>query len=87
MPKGAYGFRFYDQEEEDRNGEMLKGVQKNYSGWYFIGRKMTLEDVKKEMPDSKILISNMECNRYKAVVHTKRGQCFSLGDNDIVMAE
>ena len=84
MPKGAYGFTFFSREEQDSAGEILVGFKK-YTGFYFIGRKLTLDAVKKEMPDKTILIKNMECNGYKAVVRVKCGQCFPVGENDVVL--
>lgn len=87
MPEGSFGFRFVDQEQAIVNGEVLKGAFKDYSGWFYKGRRLSLDDVKKEMPDSNILISNMKCNGWAYVVKTKFGQCFPLEEKDVVIGE
>ena len=73
IPKGSFGYRFFDRIETRVDGETLKGKPKNHSGIYYLGRKMSLAEVKKELPKEKILISNMEGNGYKYVVKTIRG--------------
>ncbi len=83
MPKGSYGFTFFSREEQLSGGELLVGV-KTYTGFYFVGRKLTLDDVKREMPDKATLIRNMECNGINTVVMTK-GRAFPLGENDVVL--
>lgn len=85
IPDEAYGFRFLDKEEIAIDDEILKGKNKNVSGWYYQGRKMSIEDVKREMPNKNILIDNMISNRYGFIVFTKFGQAFPLEDNDTVL--
>lgn len=86
-PKEAkfYAYRLFDCTLEEVNGELLSGNPKNHSPMTYIGRVMTLEDVKREMPESLILISNMELNGYEQVVKTKFGQCFPVNKEDKVI--
>jgi len=88
IPRGSFGYRFFDRTETELNGEMLKGKPKNHSGMYYLGRKMSLAEVKKELPKERILISNMEGNNYKYVVKTIRGnfQPFEKRDKVISVA-
>ena len=81
-PKGCYGYSFFDREEVSVNGEMLFGKPKNQSGTTFFGEKYSLDEVKKQFPQEKILISNLESNDYKYVVKTIRGNWvfFNKGD-------
>ena len=85
LPKNSFGFRFTDREEVKlENGKVLKGEFENSTGIYYEGRKMNLSQIKKEMPESTILISNMECNHWDNVVVTKFKQVFPLNEKDIV---
>lgn len=87
IPNAAFGFRFMDREEmELKSGEILKGDFKNISGWYYEGKKMTLKDVKMEMPAKNILIDNMLLNKWKSIVWTKFNQAIPLYENDVVIA-
>src|SRR5688572_7901851 len=85
LPKGAYAFRFYDREEIEKDGEILKGNAKNYSVTYFPGAvAMDVDEVKAKVPDSRILVSNMEGNGWKKVIKTRRGNFLPLdGDAEI----
>ena len=85
LPSGAFGFRFYEQEEQVVDGEALKGKPKNHTGWYYVGEKLSLEDVKRNHSDKRILISNMEMNDYANVVFTKFGQFIPVSKNDVVL--
>ena len=85
LPNGAFGFRFYEREVQVINNEELKGSPKNYSGWHYVGVKLSLEDVKYKHPDKRILISNMENNGYSHVVFTKFGQFIPVGSKDVVL--
>ncbi|MFA5382740.1 MAG: hypothetical protein WC356_06215 [Candidatus Micrarchaeia archaeon] len=86
VPFTVYGFRFFDRKEiVDEDGEYLFGSPKNYSKMFYFGRTMTLEQVKAEVPNEKILIMNMELNNWKLVVKTRMGnfQPFNKGDQII----
>ncbi len=85
IPKGSFGYRFFDRTETELDGETLKGKPKNHSGIHYLGKKMSLAEVKKELPAEKILISNMECNGYKHVVKTIRGNFQPLERRDKII--
>ncbi len=61
-----YGFIFTtrSRSEKDLDSKEVKRSKCHYLG----GRILTLADVKKEMPNESILISNMECNGIKRVI-------------------
>ena len=46
---------------------------------------MTLEEVKENVPDNRILVANMENNHYDKVVKTKFGQFIPLEKDDITV--
>ncbi|MEE9510396.1 MAG: hypothetical protein V3V81_07880 [Candidatus Bathyarchaeia archaeon] len=88
IPKGCYGYRFFDREEAEQKGEMLWGKKKNYSGIYYFGEVMSLKEVKEQrlsIRGSKMLINNMEGNGWKRIVKTRMGnfQPFSKRDKII----
>jgi len=86
IPENCYGFRFFDRTETKVDGEKLYGDRKNYSGTYFIDAyTYSLQDIKDQFPDQKILISNMECNGYKRVVRTRRGNWQPLEKKDKII--
>jgi len=84
-PENCPGFRFYDREVVELDGEELQGKPKNYSNYFYRGTELTLEKVKETMSDHRILIENMECNHYDRVVQIKNGQIWPLHDGDIVL--
>ena len=84
-PKGAFGVSFHDREEREVDGEMLYGKEKNHSHFFYQGRRMSLEDVKREFPQQDILIGNMERNNIPFIVYTKAGQAIPLKDGDSIV--
>lgn len=73
VPKGAYAFRFYDIREIVEGGVTLKSGRLNQSKTFYPGGSLkTLAEVRL-MPDSRILVSNMECNGWPAVVFNRFG--------------
>lgn len=84
-PKNAYGFRFFEKAECIIDGEKLTGEAKNFSPTYYVaGDVLTLEYIKQNMPNEKILISNMECNKWDKVINVF-GSFFPFKDNDILI--
>lgn len=86
LPKGCYAFRFFDRTEIKQGKELLTGKPKNYSCNYFPGGTiLTYADVKKKMPGEKILISNMECNRWNSVIKTRAGNIVNFEKGDTII--
>lgn len=74
IPKGAYCFRFFDREEIEVNGEVLRGKAKNHSKEYYPDAELyDVERVMREVTNPSILIRNMEGNGWKQVVKSRRG--------------
>lgn len=88
LPNGAYGYRFFSRSEVVQDGETLRGKPKDYSGTAYFGEVLTLADVKALTPSGnfRILISNMECNKWDRVVRTIHGQFMPLHDGDCVVS-
>ena len=81
----AVWIRFYDREEAEIDGETLVGKPKNYSKTYMInGEPMTLEEVKRDHADERILISNMEGNGYDRVWKTTHGRFTQLPEDAVI---
>ena len=86
LPKGAYGFRFFDRTEIEEGGETLMGERKNFSRFTYYGEEWPLERIERELPNERILISNIKGNGYKAAVKTIRGNWMWLEKGDRVLA-
>lgn len=85
LPKGSFGYRFFDEEQVELGGEILRGERKNPSGIFYVGGKIkTLEDISKEQPGS-ILEANMRNNKYDRVVMTNRGQAMPMEAGDVII--
>jgi hypothetical protein len=87
LPKGAYGYRFFARSEVVQDGETFIGKNKDYSPTTYCGEVFTLEDVKALTPrgNYRILVGNMECNKWDRVVRTIHGQFMPLNDGDAVL--
>lgn len=86
IPDGAVGYRTFEQTATVVDGETLRGERANYSGWTYIGRRMTLDDVKREWPDAQTLIRNMEGNGWLTVCALGNGQAYPLSERDSVIS-
>lgn len=85
----CFAFRFYDlttaEVSVDGVRRVVSGERKNVSPLYYPGAKSyTLAEVKR-LPDSRILASNMECNGWKRVVKTRRGNFQPLNKTDVIL--
>lgn len=61
-----FAFQFSTRARTDKD---LDSKEVKRSGRYYLGgRVLTLAQVKKEMPNEKILIGNMECNKWHNIV-------------------
>jgi len=83
IPEFAVAFRFYDQTIAIVDGEELVGERQNVSGAYYINARVyTVEDVKREMPSERILISNIENNNWNRCVKTRHGNIMPFREKD-----
>jgi hypothetical protein len=86
LPDGAFGYQFFDREELTGATGTLTGAPFNHSGFTYFGRRMTLEEVKREVPDSAILQSNMhQLGKVDDVCLTVRGNFRPIHDGDTVI--
>lgn len=85
IPESAFAYYFFDRQESVIDGELLAGNDKNISGKFLIGEELTVKDVKEKVSDNRILLSNMECNGYKTVCKTRRGNFYPVTDGDKVI--
>ena len=85
----CFGFRFFDRTEMVVDGEILTGDRKNISGWYYIGEKITLEQIKATYGNTECIqnISNyMKYHNLTTCVKTKvKGYIYALNDEDQVI--
>lgn len=86
IPRSCFGFYFYDVYETiGPMGEAVRGQPQNVSGMFYFGEEFSLERVKREFPELKILISNMECNGWDRVVYTRVGNWQPIEADDRVL--
>ncbi len=85
IPGSCFGYRFFDRQEAVDGKTIVENPQ-NYSGMTYFGRAMTLAEVKREMPDARLLISNMEnpALGWDRVVKTRHGNVRPLRLEDRV---
>lgn len=83
IDENCLGYRFFDRFEIVIDNEKLLGERKNFSGTHYFGIEKTLDEIKREKPDS-ILLENMKINNWDKIVQTKGGKCFPLYEKDTV---
>ena len=88
MPKGAYGFRFFDVTDTVVDGETLTGNRKNFSPMHYPGAETIPADkVPERFPDDrhKILRSNVRINEMRGIILTRTGNAVEWREDDVVM--
>ena len=84
IPDNAYAFQFYDiigttqviwnLKSVDNERVTMKSERMNLSLRYYLnGKVMTYDEVAAEVPNNKILLSNMKCNGWRGVIKTRFG--------------
>lgn len=90
VDENTIGFRFVEQEFVIDGDEEYKGKEKNHTNWFYIGKRLTLAEVKRRFGNNteySILISNMENNNINSVCMTKFGNFMPMEDADITLDE
>jgi len=91
VPENAFAFKFFDvmeQEAKLEDGRVIthKETKRDDITYFPGGRIMTIEEVEKEVPDNRILISNIKNNsRDNKVIKTRMGN-FQYYDKDKTIA-
>ena len=84
------GFRFIEQDFVIDGKEQYDGKTRVTSNWFFIGKRLTLDEVKKlygNDPSKRTLIDNMEFNDIKSVCMTQFGNFMPMQDEDMTLDE
>jgi len=86
---GAFGFNIKHRTEDFDGDEMLTGSWVNDTKTIYVkGTVKTLSQVKDQHPNERILISNMECNKWDRVIMMPNGQAFPFEDgNELLKPE
>lgn len=61
-------FRFFQQTVTIINGEELRSEKKNFSNWYYVGKRLNASGVKSLYPASRELLSKMKKANCDAVL-------------------
>ena len=81
-------FCFFDRTVAIVDGETLSGEDKNCSGWYYKGEKLTIEDFHAMYGNEGVLadtIAHYEKNGINTIVKTHLGQFLPLAEGDVVL--
>jgi hypothetical protein len=90
LDKRAFGFRYILKTFAKVSYESTKPILikfKYLSGTYYIGKKLTLDEVKKLKPEKnyEILVRNMEINKWNEVVQCRPGNFQEFSKGDVVL--
>lgn len=85
VPEGCFGYQTYKRRELMEGGQLLAGSPWDHSPMTYFGEALTLDQVRALPGDHRILVSNMEGNRYASVVRTVRGNWQPLEKGDVVL--
>ena len=80
------GFRFFEKELYTKDNKIISGKIKNKSNWYYLGKRLTLEEVLKETSKDE-LISNMKYNGYSSMCLTEYGDLLPMAEGDVTLNE
>lgn len=86
----SVGFRFYEQDVVLDGKEEFIGNVKNKSNWFFLGTRITFEEVQKRFghdPAYKTLIRNMKYNDISSVCMTEYGNFMPMANDDVTLDE
>ena len=89
VPDSVYAYYFFEREEVDtKDGEKLKGEEKNPSGKYYPGGTVyTLEEIEaRNNPDDRNLISLMKAEKCK-VIQTRLGNWQPFYNEDRLVSD
>lgn len=81
VPADAYAYYFFDSWEEIVDGYPLSGRPFKRSPLFYLGPAYTLEEIKTQFPDDKIISSMERCHIKRAVKDSKGNwQCVTEGN-------
>lgn len=84
-PDNCFAYYFFDREEVEQDGELLKGEAKNESGRFYFGKAMTAQEIERTEPNCEILLANMRINKWEKVVKTRMGNFQPIEKNDVIL--
>ena len=88
IPDNVYAFHFFDRIEEEIDGVVLKSEALNESPRYlYNGRVMSRSEIMVEVPNNKILLSNMESNGWYYMFRSHLGNFQPIWEDDIIVGE
>lgn len=86
LPENAFAYRYYDHETIEVNGKEFNGERSNVSNITYVdGKVLSIDDVKKSVPNNRILVTNMENHGVDYVVRTRTGNFQPLSEGDRVI--
>ena len=81
----TFAYRIGEREEVEKGGETLTGQMK-WGKRHIRGKKMSKEDVEREVPDCHILVNNMENNGWDHVIKCPAGNFQPREKDDIYIS-
>lgn len=86
VPKGAYAYKTFARTVAVIDGEELLGPPRDHSPETIYGEVYDVARVEREVPDNRILLSNMRCNGWAEVIRTASGRLVNRNPGDIVIS-
>ena len=83
VPKGAYGYCFYDLVEPKNKRSYLS----NFSKMTYLGKSYSLDEILELFPEEKDIIKDLEMKNLNEAVKTKSGHWYSLRKGDKAIYE
>ncbi|MEQ1705911.1 MAG: hypothetical protein ABL867_08095, partial [Rickettsiales bacterium] len=85
LPESAYAYRMFDHETVVIGEKKFSTERYNVSGLNYVdGDVLSVDDVKKTVPNNRAIVSNMQINKWDYVVCDRSGNFHSLNKGDSV---
>ncbi|MEK7631382.1 MAG: hypothetical protein AAB445_00740 [Patescibacteria group bacterium] len=90
VPKNAYCFKFFDilslAVKTEGEEVLLTSERINVSPRHYYGGKLyTIAELKREFPNERVLIGNIEGNGYKQAIRCRTGNWQTFTETDILI--
>lgn len=86
-PENCFAYEFWDRNEIEQDGEILRGKAINKSGRYYFGEVFDQQQVADLVPDNSTLLFNMKCNGWDKLIKTRKGNWQPLMPEDVVVTQ
>lgn len=86
-PENCFGYRFFDREVIFPGDEPVLGKPQNYSGMFYFGKIVSIEDIKEEFPNSDNLVKLLQAFGWNKIIKTRCGHFREFNNIDSIVAK